>query len=172
MKIQELDNLNGIINTYSGKLFSILDPQPEQIDILDIAQGLAFKGHFAGQTPQFFSIAQHSILVADLLESQKLNSELILLGLLHDAAEAYIGDMITPIKILLPVFQKIENSIVEAIALKYSLNLKLMKVIKYFDDQAKQIEFDSFYKGIRTLNYLTPEESKSQFLTRFYELQK
>jgi hypothetical protein len=171
MEIQPLNNLNGIMNTYTGQLFSIFDPKPEQIDILDIAQGLAFKCHFAGQTPQFFSVAQHSILVAELLEQSKAETEIILLGLLHDAPEAYINDMISPIKIKLPLFQWTENMIMYAIAIKFKMNLKYMHLVKVADKKAQEIEFDVFYKNIGSFNYLSPEDSKSQFLTRFYKLQ-
>ena len=92
------------IQTYSGSLVDICDPKPESISIEDIARGLSMQCRFNGQVSQFYSVAQHSIMVARLVEKQ-LDRQKLYPGrsirraaLLHDAAEAYLGDIITPVK--------------------------------------------------------------------------
>ena len=77
-------NYDGCIDTYSGLKFSFKNPKPEQIEIYDIARGLSFRGHFGGQTPKFFSVAQHSLFVCDLLPLRfKYNYQMNMAALLH-----------------------------------------------------------------------------------------
>jgi 5'-deoxynucleotidase YfbR-like HD superfamily hydrolase len=89
------------IQTYTGKRFTPFDPQMEDIDIQDIAEGLSKECRFAGQISQFYSVAEHSVRVSWLLAPRLLTQEhktLALYGLLHDASEAYMKDMPKPIK--------------------------------------------------------------------------
>jgi hypothetical protein len=82
--------------TYRKKLINPLALKPEDIDFWDILQGLTNICRFGGQCPRFYSVLEHTLLVTDLVdESLKLHA------LLHDAAEAYLGDIIRPIKSLL-----------------------------------------------------------------------
>ena len=83
----------------SGGRFYPLDPRPEEIHIGDIAHALSNVGRFGGHTIRFYSVAQHSVLVSKLLGEAGHPPDTILRGLLHDAAEAYIGDMIRPLKL-------------------------------------------------------------------------
>src|SRR5574342_1090607 len=86
-------NLNGSIITYTGRLFWPLSPRLEDINILDICHALSNQTRFTGHTREFYSVAQHSCLVSDLLpEKFKLD------GLLHDASEAYLMDLARPVK--------------------------------------------------------------------------
>lgn len=81
------------IQTYTGKVFYPLDPRPEDIDIRDIAHALALVNRFGGHSRVPLSVAQHSVIV-----SQFVPKEHALAGLLHDAAEAYLGDVPRPLK--------------------------------------------------------------------------
>jgi len=85
------------VSTKSGRRVALLNPSPSQIVIGDIAHGLAHQCRFNGQTSKFYSVAQHSVLVASILPR-----ELRLAGLLHDASETYLGDVVQPLKELLP----------------------------------------------------------------------
>lgn len=159
-KVHPLRNLDGCINTVSGKKFNLIEPKPEMVEIIDIAKGLAFKPHFGGMTPHFFSIAMHSILVKELMIDDGYYSErIILAALLHDASEAYTGDMIKPLKVHLPMFCEIEDRIQSAIFEKFNLDIELMKKVKPYDLKAQEIEFDEFYKGgCNGLKYVSPFE--------------
>jgi len=81
------------VSTKSGRRVALLNPSPSQIVIGDIAHGLAHQCRFNGQTSKFYSVAQHSVLVASILPR-----ELRLAGLLHDASETYLGDVVQPLK--------------------------------------------------------------------------
>lgn len=98
------------ISTYLGNRFYPLRGKIESINIEDIAHGLAYQCRFNGQTNAFYSVAQHSLLVASMLPDS-----LKLAGLLHDAAEAYIGDMVKPLKGFIPEFEKIEKQVTSEI---------------------------------------------------------
>lgn len=117
------------ILTYSGLSLDLLAPRPEQIAIADIARGLSMTARFAGQTKLAYTVAEHSINVAGLLMSWRQPAEIVLAGLLHDAAEAYIGDATSPLKhamrrlspgIASP-YDAIESALVTAIADRFRI---------------------------------------------------
>lgn len=85
--------MTGWIQTYTGKQFWPLEPRIEDIDIRDIAHALSNLCRFAGHVEQFYSVAQHSVLVSHIVPPQHA-----LRGLLHDASEAYLIDLPRPIK--------------------------------------------------------------------------
>lgn len=116
MKENNLDEYGGHwITTYTGKKFHFLNPQPEEIDIIDIAHALSLTCRFGGQCKQFYSVAEHSIRVAEIVpEAYKL------VALLHDASEAYLPDLPRPEKAQLPEFKRIELTILEAIWDKFA----------------------------------------------------
>lgn len=120
------------LETFSGLFYEFLDPKPEQIDIGDIAFALSNKARFSGHT-LFYSVAEHSVAVA-----KRLPKRLQLAGLLHDAAEAYLGDVPSPLKACLPDFKKIEAINERAIFKKFNIELLLTDwaLIKQADLQA------------------------------------
>ncbi|ADG67964.1 hypothetical protein Plim_2137 [Planctopirus limnophila DSM 3776] len=108
------------IQTYSGKRVDLLDPQPHQIHIDDIAHALSVVNRFNGHTRRAYSVAEHSIFVCN-----QLPRELQLAGLLHDAAEAYLGDVTRPLKALIAdIYKPIENRFNEVIGQKFSVDPK------------------------------------------------
>jgi hypothetical protein len=92
--------------TASGKIVNLFNPDPNTLWIKDIAHGLAHTCRWNGHTKSFYSVAEHCVRVADRLPKEKK-----LTGLLHDAEEAYFGDIISPIKNILPsdIIEKIIN---------------------------------------------------------------
>ena len=74
------------------------DPDPEQIELADIARALANQCRFGGHTRTFYSVAQHCVLVSELIEQEGGDAQAALAALMHDAAEAYLGDLPHPIK--------------------------------------------------------------------------
>jgi len=84
---------HNFITTYTGKQINPLDPDPAMIDIVDIAHHLACLNRFCGALERPYSVAEHSVRVSCLLSGRNA-----LAGLLHDASEAYLSDLSTPIK--------------------------------------------------------------------------
>lgn len=107
------------LGTNGGRQIDLLNPDPDQIHIEDIAIGLANVCRFGGQLHTWYSVAEHCIHVADLLPPEEQ-----LAGLLHDAAEAYICDIPTPLKRELGfVYTDIENRVAAAIGTKFGVEL-------------------------------------------------
>jgi hypothetical protein len=103
----------GTVETYTGRGFDPFDPDPTDVHLPDIAAGLAHTCRFGGHCRRFYSVAQHSIHVSDELPEDR--PRLRLLGLLHDAGEAYVGDVPRPIKRRFEGFERVEAEILEAI---------------------------------------------------------
>lgn len=108
------------ISTYGGKYFDPEKPSAEDIDIVDIAHALSLITRANGHFEEFFSVASHSVNCA--LESIARGNapEVSLACLLHDGAEAYIGDMTRPLKIRFPLFKDIEVALQTVIFKKYA----------------------------------------------------
>lgn len=102
------------VTTYTGKKLHFLDPQSEEIDIVDIAHALSLTCRFGGQCRVFYSVAEHSIRMAEIVPVEhKLHA------LLHDASEAYLPDLPRPMKASLPSFKGMEVIILQAIFNKF-----------------------------------------------------
>ena len=115
--------------TLSGKRFNILKPDPDAVKIEDIACALARQARFNGHTRFFYSVGQHSVLGAEVSPTKDIALQM----LFHDATEAYIGDLVSPVKALCPDFELIESRIHWAISQKLNLEFPLPKVVKQID---------------------------------------
>jgi hypothetical protein len=113
---------------WGGKPFWPLDPRPEDINIHTIAHALSYTCRYNGHCNRFYSVAEHSLILSELVTPKNA-----IYALLHDAAEAYVGDMVRPLKALLPEFNKIENKILSIILEKYGLGKKLPKEVTDVD---------------------------------------
>lgn len=116
------------IETSSGKKVHFLEPDPDSIDINDIAYALSHIPRFNGHTSQFVSVAEHCWSGARYIEHG-----LKLQMLLHDAAEAYLCDIPKPLKDFLPDYRKIEDGMMKAIAAKFGFDYPLSSIVKYYD---------------------------------------
>lgn len=119
----------------SGRRLDLLEPSPLDVEIDDIAHGLARVARWNGQThgDHAFSVAQHSVVVwqifCEIFPKSTANEELI--ALLHDGPEYVIGDMISPFKAVLGgEYEAVENRLQEAIHLRYSLPAQTPKILK------------------------------------------
>lgn len=110
---------NEWIQTISGKKFTLLDPDPASIDIFDIALALGKQCRFAGHVTRFYSVAEHCVLLSELVDPG--NPLLQLAALLHDAEEAYTGDISQPLKSLFPGLKKLGHKIRRAIFDKFEI---------------------------------------------------
>ena len=133
----------------SGRRLDLLNPSPLDIEIEDIARGISRVARWNGQTSGEYplSVAQHSVIVAELLKNYNENIEIKwqLAALLHDAAEYIISDMITPLKLFLgEEYIQLEEKIQSAINIRFSLPgeipKKIYKLIKNCDRQTAFIE--------------------------------
>src|SRR5262249_3879894 len=97
------------IATITGKRWFVTDPHPDDVDIEDIAHGLSMVCRFGGQCREFYSVAQHSVLMANEMCRREAPPEMALWGLLHDAPEAYLGDMVRPLKRSMPNYKVLEH---------------------------------------------------------------
>ena len=110
----------------SGRRLDILDPSPLDVELSDIAHGLARVARWNGQTQgdYAFSVAQHSVLVAEIfaLLNPKSDARSRLYALLHDAPEYVMGDIISPFKAAMGGnYKDVENRLLSAIYLRFSL---------------------------------------------------
>jgi uncharacterized protein len=133
----------------SGRRLDLLDPSPLDVEIEDIAHGLARVARWNGQTrgPHIFSVAQHSILVERLAVAMEpsLSSRHRMIALLHDAPEYVIGDIISPFKAAVgDAYKSVEHRILAAIHVRFSLPTEtpatLTRLVKKADRAAAFIE--------------------------------
>jgi 5'-deoxynucleotidase YfbR-like HD superfamily hydrolase len=140
----------------SGRRLDLLDPSPLDIEIEDIAHGLARVARWNGQTrgPHAFSVAQHSVLVEAFLAQLHPDSTAAdLLGaLLHDAPEYVIGDMISPFKNALGVdYRQFEERLERAIRIRFGLAPKIPPALKARIKQADQCA--AFFEATRLAGF-------------------
>ena len=167
------------VSTKSGRRVALLNPSPSQIVIGDIAHGLAHQCRFNGQTSKFYSVAQHSVLVATILPR-----ELRLAGLLHDASEAYLGDVVQPLKDLLPEYQAIEENFCKVLGMRFGVNLQHNDAIRHADlvvlaterrdlmpmDMADWSSIAGITPMSRSIKPKSPEAASAQFMEMFFML--
>jgi len=130
--------------TYSGKIFNPKAPTERMISITDIAHGLAMNPRFNGQLNEFYSVGEHSIMVAEIIRRMGHDPRIQLLALFHDGEEAYTGDIPSPVKDLLkPSIEDIAELIKIAIYKKLDIRKPdsvEKRQIKWADEVAFIIE--------------------------------
>lgn len=109
------------ILTYTGEEFHPLNPTVEEVHPLDIAHPLALKTRYTGHCKFFYSVAQHSVYVYDYARALGMSAVDCKWALLHDASEAYLPDVATPIKGHLPGFREIEERLLRVIGERFGL---------------------------------------------------
>ncbi len=136
-------NSSGFIETWSGKEVWLPECDPDAICIEDIAHALANVCRFAGHINYFYSVAEHSICVAHILPKEHQ-----LQGLLHDATEAYLCDIPTPFKRMLPQYEELENRLWSVIAKKFGVPEKLSPEVKEADRIMLMTERDALKEHV------------------------
>ncbi len=124
--------------TYTGRRVHPLSPDPSEINIVDIARSLSNLCRFLGHTKKFYSVAQHSVLVSELLPREDA-----LWGLLHDAPEAYLCDMPSPIKHdpRMNIYQIAEARLMLAVCQKFGLRPEIPRLVMLADKFVLATEF-------------------------------
>lgn len=175
------------IQTVSGRRLSLLDPDPNDITLEDISYSLARQCRFGGHCKSFYSVAQHSVLVSTILEERPERDEynswdIFMQGLLHDASEAYVVDVPSPLKALIPEYKLLECGFEEAIRIKFGLGQK-SPWVKQADvialaTEAKQLMVRTMdwqiLRGVkpdpRKIVPLSPVDAETAFVRHFYFL--
>jgi len=164
------------ILTYTGIKLSYTSLTEDMINIEDIAQALSMTVRFNGHCNRYYSVAEHSVLVSHLVDPEHAKE-----GLMHDASEAYLGDVTKPLKQLLPDYQVIEEQFEKIIAQKFKLRYPWNADVKKWDNKIladEAVEFHDSYNndwgigspiGLDIVGY-SPEFAKVQFMKRYKEL--
>jgi len=174
------------LQTVSGRWLNPFDPDPEQIDIGDIARALSNQCRFGGHCRAFYSVAQHSVLVSELVAQRGGDVEDVFAALMHDAAEAYLGDMPHPIKHRSPLgaaFREVEEHLERALRERFGIRADVA-ALKPADRALLATERRAFsaetwhwpeLEGIEPLeielNAWPPDLAERKFAQRFAELQ-
>lgn len=147
----------------SGRRLDLLDPTPMDIEIEDIAHGLAFVARWNGQTRGDFaySVAEHSLLVEDIFArmNPKAPTKWRLAALLHDAPEYVIGDMISPVKAAVgPGYGELDQRLTAAIHIRFGLPAALPKTVKAQIKRADKVS--AWMEAVQIAGFSETEASK------------
>jgi uncharacterized protein len=153
------EEVGDYIATYSGHKFYVSNPRAVDVNIEDIAHALAHSTRFTGHTKEkFYSVGEHSVYACILAEELGLSKRVQAIALLHDASEAYCGDLNRPLKQTLPQYKEAEDKIMNAIWERYldtppteeeynlvkkidnTLLLMEMKQLMYREDDLPELE--------------------------------
>lgn len=171
------------IETYLGKRFRPLSPQRDDISVIDIAHALSHQCRFSGHTKFHYSVAQHSVLVSKLLWAH--SPDVQLWGLLHDASEAYLVDLPTPLKVdpRLSFYRTAEENLMRVVCDHFRLPFTEPAAVRKADAVMLATEVRDLMPGRgdhwakltekpdpQKIQAWTPEVSKDQFLRTFVEL--
>lgn len=168
------------MQTFTGKAFYPLDPNPDDVDIVDIAHALSLICRYGGHASQFYSVAEHCVLL-----SQAVSPENALWALLHDATEAYVGDMVRPLKNSMPDYRLAEDYLMQIICQKFGLPPEMPHEVHDADTRILINERVVFmgpapqeWTSLRGLHFLphtypqgwNPRVAEIEYMTRFQEL--
>jgi hypothetical protein len=123
------------MQTYTGKLVDLSNFTPEDVRLPDISHALSQINRFTGHTTHPLSVAEHSVMVSKLCPPEHA-----LWGLLHDASEAYLGDVASPLKAMLPDYRAIEQRVQQVIARAFRLPWPMPDAVHEADRRALMAE--------------------------------
>lgn len=167
------------ISTANGGFFDFMNPDRSEFTIEDIAHALSHICRFTGHTSEFYSVAQHCVEASFLVPEQYA-----LQALLHDAAEAFMGDMSTPLKRMIPAYKELERTVEAVVLGRFGLTLPLHPCVKEVDLLLLATErrdlmphctaewgmLEGVVADPDTLLPWAPDAAKQMFLTRYREL--
>lgn len=178
--------LNNTIKVAAGHYVDLAAPDPTTIEIKSIAAALSKICRFGGHCPKFYSVAEHCIHATLLAVADGVTGDALVAVFLHDAAEAYIGDMVKPLKVTMPQYaeaeRRVEAAIQEAFAIDFDCfeatikrydraMLKVEKLGMWPGDTEKWAGFSDIETRQVNLQYWSPTEAEMQFLAMARSLQ-
>jgi len=150
--------------TITGKLIDIPNIQVNDIDVYDIAHGLAMLTvRFHGQSERRITCAQHSVMVAALAPKPEQMA-----GLFHDASDPYLSDLAKPVKKILPDFMALEAKVMMQIAKKFAFKYPKSLAIDEADQKAIMYEWNNFVLGSKKKPW--KENTAKRIFLRAYDM--
>ncbi len=140
------------MQTFTGRAFYPLDPQVGDVDPVDIAHALSMICRYGGHVQTFFSVAEHCVLM-----SYAVAPEHALWALLHDATEAYVGDMVRPLKHAMPEYRAVEDRLMAVICDRFGLGHECPAEVKQADLRILRDERDALM-GAAPMPWLSIED--------------
>lgn len=161
----------------SGNYFNLDDPENSRIDLFDIAHALSHICRFTGHVTGFYSVAEHSVLCSHLVPRKHAMA-----ALMHDAAEAVLGDMASPLKAMMPEYRALESRVEATIMPRFGISLPMNPWIKHADQLMLAAEFtqamnnpDWWLEHMHPVQqpkllFWSPDDARSAFLARHEEV--
>jgi hypothetical protein len=159
-----MDSRIGIIRTFTGVDFNVFKPKPEDMCIEDIAHALSNQCRFGGHTVRFYSVAEHCIKCAEMIDSEHA-----LAALLHDASEAYLVDIPSPLKVAMPEYIENEAEVMRVISEKFGFEWPLNNMVKQVDRAMLGLEWNNLMVASKWIT-MPSEYARARFLEMFDEL--
>lgn len=167
------------IQVYGGIAFDLDNPDPKTITIENIAHSLSMLCRFGGHCNRFYSVAEHSVHCYDQANDKDKKE-----ALLHDGTEAFVVDLVTPVKLMLPEYKKLEDRIDLVIRSKFGLPESITPQVKKIDRRMLMTEKQQLMdKAPRSwdrtdnpysfeLPCWSPDQAKEEFLKRWDSMDK
>lgn len=148
------DRLGDWIMTYTGAKAYPFDFRPEDWNTEDVAHALSNQCRFSGHTCEFYSVAEHSVHVANEIYRRTAEKSLALSGLLHDASEAYLVDIPRPLKrsMAFAAYGSVEAKLMQSVMKAHNLPWPLPEIVKQVDNEILQLEADDLMHGTSQWN--------------------
>ncbi len=174
-----------MIETYSGLAFDLRDPSPKMVCLTDVAHALSNTCRYNGHCSKFYSVAEHSVHVANFIHALDFGPDVAFAALMHDGCEAYTGDFPSPFKWAVPELKAIENLVQCAVNAYFGIDPEHSKheVIEETDkrivvDERKKLmspptipwAVDHLIPLNIKIECWTPEQAELKFLTLFRAL--
>lgn len=153
------------MQTFTQRRFYVWDPRADEVVVEDIAHSLSLICRYNGHTPRHVSVAQHSVMLSMALELTGF-PEHALWGLMHDAAEAYVGDMTRPMKVTLgDCFADVEEGVLRVIAERFGLPMPMPPAVHDADDRMLATEARLFFTGSESWGLRLPPYDEDEIVT-------
>jgi len=166
-KTKESLDCGNKMRTYSGRYIDAFNMKIEDIDIIDIAHSLSLTTRWNGHSKEPYSISEHCVWMAERATAPETKME----ALLHDASEAYIVDVPTPIKKRMPEYLIVEEQIMKLVAEKFGFNHKMSDEVKKLDRQALEFEWENKVLD-NTFKSMDCYEAERRFLESYYSIKE
>lgn len=161
----------GTIETVSGLAANVLDLEPDMINFHDISRSLSHLCRYNGHVPTFYSVAEHSVRVSWWIRREGGSLEEQLTGLMHDAAEAYVGDMVRPLKrhpLIGEQHQILEDRVTQVISKKFGLIYPYPEIVHEADKAMYYWEVENVRTGGQ--HGWIPNTAREAFTSRYHHL--